>query len=482
MRKQHWTIALVVAFAGLGAACGDDNVDVMPLPDAGPRDSGAPGTDTGPAPEIDSGPGVDAGPSGCPAADARDLVTVPAGDLTADTTWTCDHTYRLGGEVFVRNPADGVTTLTIEPGTIVEGDAAAGGVAALVITTSGRIMADGTPADPIVFTSSKSPAERAPGDWGGVVLLGRAVANYPGGGTSTIEGIDPTDMRAAFGGSDDAWSCGTLRYVQIQYAGYEFAVDKELNGLSVGACGSGTTLDYIQVHMGSDDGVELWGGTTNVRHLLVTGAGDDGFDWDNGWRGHAQFVIVQQHAGVGDNGIEADNNDPALDGTFMLTPRTEPIVYNATFIGVPDADGSSAAGVRLRRGTGAHLNNIIVWGFKRSCIRADLDVGDAQIASHTTELHASVLDDCGPAPDMSVYVEDLGTEWLMPAYMNQTGVDPMLADPRNETAPNFVPAAGSPVATGAATPPEDMDMTATYIGAVEPGAATPWYAGWTAFP
>lgn len=490
MRNHVWMVGIVLAVAGVG--CGDDDGDVMPGRDAGMRDAGPPPGDGGPPPDTgpvpdtgpmpDSGPMADAGPSGCPDLAMRDVVMVPAGDITADTTWTCDHIYRLGGQVYVRNTGGGTTTLTIEAGTVVEGLSPAPTSVALVITTTGRIDAQGTATDPIVFTSSKAVADRAPGDWGGVVLLGRARVNFPGG-TSTIEGLDPIEARGEFGGTDDAHDCGTIRYARIEYAGFELVAMRELNGLSVGGCGSGTELDYIQVHKGSDDGIEFFGGTAGITHAVITGPGDDGLDWDNGWTGNAQFVIVAQHPGRGDNGIEADNNDPALDATFALMPRSEPTIWNLTMVGQADADGDSGAGARLRRGTGGHIHNAIVMNFKRSGFRLG-EVAAQQMAGDL-EIRNSIVFNNGMAG--AVHFEAgsdavLAAEFLMPMYMNRVAMDPMLSGASSATDPSFTPPAGSIAATGGGTPGAGFDATATYVGAVPPGSAAPWYAGWTAFP
>jgi hypothetical protein len=294
MKKLLWCAALLLA------ACGDDSGlggDDQPMPDA--------------APPVDTPPGVT-------------TVSVPAGDIASDTTWTADHIYVLEGYVFVTGG-----TLTIEPGTVVQGKNGS----ALTITQNAKLNAVGTADKPIVFTSAL--ATPASGDWGGVVLLGKAPINVTGG-TNAIEGF-PTSYgdRITYGGTDDTHNCGTLKYAPIEYAGFALAVDNELNGLSVGGCGSQTQVDYVQVHLGLDDGIEVFGGSPNLRHILITQPDDDGLDWDFGFHGTVQFLIVQQKTGRGDKAIEADNNHNDSE----LLPRSAPQVWNATFIG---GDGAAA--------------------------------------------------------------------------------------------------------------------------------------------
>src|SRR5688500_2406277 len=261
MKKLSWCLALLVAACGGGSGLGDD--DDQPMPDAY-------------VPPIDTPPGVT-------------VVNVPAGDITASTTWTATHIYVLEGYVFVTGG-----TLTIEAGTTVQGKNGS----ALTITKNAKLDAQGTVDTPIVFTSAMPTA--ASGDWGGVVMLGQAPINVVGG-TNNVEGF-PTSYgdRIAYGGTDAAHDCGKLKYARIEYAGFALAVDNELNGLTLGGCGTSTVVDYVQVHLGLDDGVEVFGGTVNIRHIVITQPDDDGLDWDRGWTGTAQYVVIQQKLGRGD--------------------------------------------------------------------------------------------------------------------------------------------------------------------------------------
>ncbi|RYZ31531.1 MAG: hypothetical protein EOO72_16690, partial [Myxococcaceae bacterium] len=233
---------------------------------------------------------------GDPQATAQDV----KGSITGDTIWKAGTTYTLKDYVFVESG-----TLTIEPGVIVKGDTGS----ALVITREAKLNAVGTAEKPIVFTSSQAEGTRAAGDWGGVVLLGKAKINVAGG-ENTIEGFFATsgDTRTKYGGGDDAHDCGKLKYARIEFAGYELAEDNELNGLTTGACGTATDIDYVQVHKGADDGVEMFGGTAGLKHIVISQPDDDGLDYDLGWRGKVQFLVVQQNAVVGNRAIEASGN------------------------------------------------------------------------------------------------------------------------------------------------------------------------------
>ena len=206
------------------------------------------------------------------------------GELLSSTTWTANHVYLIKGFYYVRT---GVT-LTIEPGTVIRGDKDTKGT--LLIERGAKLMAEGTLSQPIVFTSNSISGERSYGDWGGVVLCGKASINVPGG-TSIIEG-GPTSVYGGGATPDDADNSGSLKYVRIEFPGIPFVQDKEINGLTLGAVGSSTRLEYIQVSYSGDDSYEWFGGTVNAKHLIEYRGWDDDFDTDFGYRGMIQLKML----------------------------------------------------------------------------------------------------------------------------------------------------------------------------------------------
>ena len=208
-------------------------------------------------------------------------------EITENTTLTYPNTYTLKGFVYV---PDGVT-LTIEPGVVIKGDKATQGT--LIVERGGKIMAQGTADRPIVFTSSQAPGQRKPGDWGGIILLGKAPNNL---GEQTIEG----GVRSKHGGNDPADNSGVLSYVRVEYPGIEYSTDNEINGVTFGSVGSGTKVDHVQVVYSGDDSFEWFGGTMNADHLVAYGTWDDDFDTDNGFSGRIQFAVAIRDAQYGD--------------------------------------------------------------------------------------------------------------------------------------------------------------------------------------
>lgn len=283
-----------------------------------------------------------------------------SGDVTANTTWSSDKIYLLKGNVFVTNNA----TLTIQPGTIIKGDKATKG--ALVITRGAKINATGTVDKPIVFTSSVAAGARKEGDWGGVILLGKAQNNL---GTSVpIEGISDATDKGKHGGTDNADNSGIMKYVRIEYAGIALSPDNEINGLTFGSVGSGTQIDYIEVYRSGDDAFEWFGGTVNCSHLLAIDSWDDDFDTDNGFSGKVQFGLAQRLAVTADvsgsNGFESDNNAAGDNAA----PQTSAIFSNMTILGPVGSGGSSINanfqhGAQIRRNSAMSLVNSIIVGY-----------------------------------------------------------------------------------------------------------------------
>ncbi|MFK8000487.1 MAG: hypothetical protein AB8H86_12885 [Polyangiales bacterium] len=431
---------------------------------------GACGDDDTPA--TDSGPGtdaaVDSGPTTCPDGDV-----VVSGSIDSDTTWSCS-SYLLQGIVFVT----GNSTLSIDPGVQIFGDSGTP-FSSLIVTRGSQLNAVGTAEMPIVFSSGNAEGARASGDWAGVALLGNATINNgaDNGGVleGRLEGVDASDERAIFGGDDDASDCGTLNYVRIEFAGAELSPDNELNGLTVAGCGTGTEISYVQVHRGKDDGIEFFGGTTGMDHVIITGASDDSLDFDLGWRGAVQYLIVHQYPGIGDNGIEGDN----LGSDEAALPRTNPTLFNATFIGTPDTRG-----MVLREGAQGMLRNFIIQDFGGEAVdlRAETVLlndewpGNLSIENSFFFGNGAYATEAGEEDDDMGFMEQAMIEDA--ARMNVLDQDPGVGS-TSVTHPNYVPT--SDMLTGQATPPAGLDAAGTFAGAIAPNG-TDWTAGWTAYP
>lgn len=301
-------------------------------------------------------------------------------DITANTTWSADKIYLLKGIINVTSGA----TLTIQAGTLIKGDKALKGT--LVINRGGKIEAVGTAEKPIVFTSNQAAGARAAGDWGGIVILGKAPNNQ--GTSQPIEGI-PTDAtgKASYGGTESADNSGTLKYVRIEFAGVPLSPDNEINGLTLGSVGSGTTIDYVQITRSGDDGFEFFGGTVNAKHLLSIGTLDDDFDTDFGYTGKIQFAVAQRYATIADvsgsNGFESDN-----DGSGSVkAPLTSAVFSNVTVLG--PLSSASLSGVnanyqhaaQIRRNSSISILNSVFAGYTEGIYIDDSKVAVAKSTS-----------------------------------------------------------------------------------------------------
>ncbi len=256
-------------------------------------------------------------------------ITVTDADIEGATTWTSDNVYHLDGFVFVE---DG-ESLTIEAGTVIKGLPGQGAEAsALVVARGGKIYAEGTASNPIIFTAESDPLDGSlfgiSGLWGGVLILGKAQINTATG-VGNIEGIPESEPRGAYGGEDDADNSGVFRYVSIRHGGTDIGEGNEINGLTLGAVGSGTTIDHIEVFNNNDDGVEWFGGTVNCKYLIAAFVKDESFDIDEGFRGYGQYWFAIQEEDWGDKLGEHDGGTEPEDGT----PYSHPVIHNATYIG-----------------------------------------------------------------------------------------------------------------------------------------------------
>jgi hypothetical protein len=412
-----------------------------------------------------------------------------SGTITEDLTLTADNEYVLSGGVFFGD-GEGTYTLTIEPGTTIYGESATDGF--LVIERNAMIMAEGTADAPIVFTSSKNIGSRERGDWGGLIINGNAPTNVcPDLTDCNVPGEAGS---GTYGGDDVNDNSGVLTYVRVEFAGTLVNDQSELNGIAFQGVGAGTTLDHIQVHMNADDGVEFFGGTANISHLLVTGVGDDMLDWTDGWTGNAQYVVLQQYNDSGDQGIEADNNDPDFDAET----RSFPTLQNLTIIGGQNngaASDTSDIGILLRHGTAANISHAVVMGFGDACV--DVDTGSTFAVAHDgtdwtgdLAIDNSVFwcpdvgaDQAGMFPDESEPEEgDVDTDGIVTneAFvftngMNNVIADPGLTDPYNQTTPKFSPDGSFDLSTSETGFGGWFEAT-DWIGGI---GDTDWTAGWT---
>jgi hypothetical protein len=384
-----------------------------------------------------------------------------SGELTQDLTLANDGTiYQLQGSVFVGDD-DTETVLTIEPGVTVFADPAED-LTFLTVRRNSKIMAVGTKDAPIVFTPA-AEGDRSRGMWGGMIINGNAPLNVG----SEAEGEGNTGK---YGGDDPADSSGTLKYVRIEFAGDKITEENELNGLALQGVGSATTVDYVQVHMNSDDGIEFFGGTVNAKHLVLTGIGDDSLDWTHGWQGNVQFAVVEQFDDEGDRGIEADNNGDDM----VATPQSQPTISNVTLIGGEQGD----TGLLLRVGTGANLYNIVITDFADACIDIDdfatfESAWDGSDYSGTLTMVNSIVNGCAKtfdeddADDSDNDEPFTVQEWFEAQEGNQA-VDPMLD--------GYVPVSGSPALAASMQPGDGFFEDVDFIGGV---GSQDWTAGWT---
>lgn len=363
--------------------------------------------------------------------------------ITSDETWS--GVFKLDGWVYV----DAGATLTIEAGTIIRGTEKSG----LIIERGGKIMAVGTQNSPIVFTSNQAAGLRANSDWAGLVLCGYGVNNLPGG-----EGIAEGGIESAYGGNDPHDNSGTLKYVRIEFPGFEIATGSEVNGLTFCSVGDGTTIDYVQVSYSGDDGYEWFGGSVNAKHLISYKTEDDDFDTDNGYSGMVQFGLISRDKDIVDsdtaNAFESDND--AAGSTSE--PYTHAVFSNISAFG-PFAtlgiDGEKnhedGAAMRLRRSTRLQIYNALSLGWGRGVrMESDNSMNAAKngLLNVNNTIIAGIENDKYKV-DGTVF-DAAGLEaWYLTAdkrnKMLGTSEEAKITDPFNYTTFNFQPAAGSPV-------------------------------------
>lgn len=387
--------------------------------------------------------------------------------------------YTLKGYVYVNNGA----ILTIEAGTVIMSDVTEKG--ALIIERGSKLIADGRSDAPIIFTSGKASGQRAQGDWGGVILLGKAPTNRPTSPAPIIEG----GVNRPYGGTDPNDNSGILRYVRIEFSGIAAEPGSEINGLTCGGVGAGTVLENIQVSYGADDAYEFFGGTVNAKNLISFAAFDDDYDFDFGYSGKIQFAVSLRDKPADTdqaNGIECDN-----DGTgTTAAPLTKPQLSNLTLIGPYDTTGSASThgfSNRWRRSTQFVLRNSLLIGHRKAGFSMESAGTATDYKNGTSEFKNNIV---------AVYVKpyvatDAGAQGVITdaeikAKAESEGCltlpsrdDVQLVDPFNLNAPNFLPKPGSPALSGVSFTGMDSWFTATtYRGAF---GTNNWMAGWSNF-
>lgn len=417
-------------------------------------------------------------------------------------------TYMLKGWVYVADGAE----LTIEPGTVIKGDKAS--KAALIVERGGKLFAQGTASAPIVFTSAQAKGNRKPGDWGGIILCGKAQNNQK---EMQIEG----GPRTKHGGNDNTDNSGVLSYVRIEFAGYPFMKDKEINGLTLGSVGSGTKLDHIQVSYSNDDSYEWFGGMVNAKYLIAYHGWDDDFDTDNGYSGKVQFGLVVRDSKIADtslsNGFESDNEA----GGGAVSPYTKATFSNITFVG-PKLDNQfqntqnyitggnmnpmngAALGLfqsvmQIRRNSRLNCYNSVALGYPVGII-LDNQKGDTQGAATKGDLHVNNVWFAGM--DLTGVDDNKGKKDVLVTGYNEKS-KPIYDESKksfsstwfvkqsgNKVLPNindlgmqangYMPTSGSALLTAAMFTNLDSFFTQVpYIGAFNVGDN--WLNGWTNF-
>ncbi len=276
--------------------------------------------------------------------------------LSSDTIWI------LQGLVFVNDGQE----LTIEAGTLIKGMPGTGeNASALIVARGGKINAVGTATNPIVFTANADNYDgtgvdkMAQGLWGGVLILGRATTNNLTT-EKAIEGIPTSEARSLYGGSNDADNSGTLKYVSIRHGGTDIGEGNEINGLTLGAVGSGTVIEYVEIISNKDDGIEFFGGCAQVKNAVVAYCGDDSFDYDEGWHGKGQFWFSVQSAESDRHG----EHDGGPSDNYLGTPYSTPVIYNVTYIGNKEQGGECRTVTFRDNAGGTYANSIFINQYK----------------------------------------------------------------------------------------------------------------------
>lgn len=400
------------------------------------------------------------------------------GNITSNTTWTKNNIYILSpGFKYVTNNS----TLTIEPGTIVKGNEGT-----LVITRGSKIMAQGTANQPIIFTSSQPAGSRNPGDWGGIIICGKAPINDPAGERLAEGGIDP--VLGLYGGTDILDNSGVLSYVRIEYAGVAYQPNNETNSLTMGAVGYGTTIDHVQVSYGGDDGFEWFGGNVNAKYLIVQGTVDDMYDVDYGYTGKVQFALGISDTLIADisgsNGVETDNdatgttNGPLTKGVFSNMTLVGPMLNSSTTY-----NSNYKRALHIRRSSSFCTYNSIFTGWPTG-LKIDGQTTANNATSGSLQFKNNIL------AGMTQALDSTGLSFNMLNWFNSnansiltnTG-DVMMQNISNYQNPSYLLNPGSPALTGASFASPNLTDThftpTTYVGAFD--GTNDWTECWASF-
>ncbi|MHB1279092.1 MAG: T9SS type A sorting domain-containing protein [Bacteroidia bacterium] len=418
----------------------------------------------------------------CALAQNKTVVKV-TGDITANRTFYRDTIYELSGLVYVKNNA----TLTIEAGTVVKGGLAPdnSNATALVIDKSGKIIAIGTPTQPIIFTSAKAAGQREYGDWGGIVFFGEAPVNKVN--PSYENGVIP----GTFGGNNPTHNQGTIKYASIEFAGYPFEANRELNSMTLCGVGSGTTISYIQCSYNNDDAFEWFGGTVNLDHIIAYRTNDDDFDVDFGYSGKVQFGVSLSDTSIADvstkNGFEIDNDangstEGPISSAIFSNMTVIGAYYNKSFV---DQTGLHGRGAHIRRNSSVSIFNTAWIGWKEGNRMDGSNTLNKYLTDSATlanNVYAGNLTNFTVAggADLTLFTTYVTNPGNLNRQLNEVN-DAMLMDPYNYNGPNFTPSAGSPLLTGAGFANGKLAgfTQTTYVGAF--GQNDTWDSGWTEF-
>jgi hypothetical protein len=361
------------------------------------------------------------------------------GSGTGTVTWTKNNEYILEGLVFVN---DG-QTLTLEAGTVVRfRTGQAENASALIVARGGKIIANGTREEPVIFTVEGddlqgSVAKGSRGLWGGLIILGNAPVNVRGG-EARIEGIPYFETRGIYGGVDEDDNSGVLRYVSVRHGGTNIGEGNEINGLTLGGVGRNTEIDYLEVISNNDDGVEIFGGNVNLRHIVISCCGDDSFDYDLGWSGNGQFWLGVENDFVGDNVIEAGGGTNPVMGY----PYSIPNIYNATLIGNGET-GNGAMAVFERYAGGVIANSVFINNTKGVILEVTDGKNDSysQWKNQKLDIRNNLFYNIGSGETeifelSGIYTETMENEWSDYFYTGINSIDDPGIDPG---AGRFVP-------------------------------------------